>query len=125
VAAPLWLLRKLYRRGSLVQTGARQFQLTLQNPLGDANLVAPPRIVINGLEFAPGAVHAPVDLTAFSAASPYLFARGTSMDVAFEGSLLRGANRIHITVESKEFGELEIFVEDRAIQEPWDAPDKQ
>ena len=49
---PLFVLRKLYRRGSLTQTGERRFRFTLQNPLDDATLVAPPRIVINGVHLS-------------------------------------------------------------------------
>lgn len=113
---PLFVLRKLYRRGSLTQTGERRFRFTLQNPLADATLVAPPRIVINGVHFAPDAIDAPVDLATISPATPFVFPKGGHFDLHFEGALLRGANRIHITAESDEFGELEIFVEDKLMQ---------
>lgn len=117
VGIPLFLLRKLYRRGSLTQTGERRFRFTMQNPLADATLVAPPRFVINGVQYAADGIDAPVDLSTITASKPFVFPKGARFDLSFHGALLRGANRIHITVATDEFGELEVFVEDKVIQD--------
>ncbi|MGB1586515.1 MAG: hypothetical protein ACPHID_05675 [Thermoplasmatota archaeon] len=109
---PSFLLRKLYRRGSLTPV-AGGFRFTLQNPLATATIVAPPRFVINGVQFTGAQVDAVIDLGALTAAKPFVFERGTSLDLQFAGALLRGANRIQIEAETDEFGLLEIFVEDR------------
>jgi hypothetical protein len=113
MAIPSWLLRKIYRKGSLHNHGG-SFSLTLQNVLGPATLVAPPRFVINGVQFQPDQLESAVDVAAISAANPHSFNKGDVVEVTFPGHLLRGANRIHIVVATDEFGDLEIFVEERA-----------
>ena len=117
VGIPLFLLRKLHRRRSLTQTGDKRFRFTMQNPLADATLIQPPRFVINGVDYPAAGVDAPVDLGSISPAAPFVFPKGGRFDLNFNGSLLRGANRIHIVAVSEEFGDLEIFVEDKVIQD--------
>lgn len=112
VGFPSFLLRKLYRRGSLTPT-AGGFRFTLQNPLANATIVAPPRFVINGIQYTGHQADAVVDLGSLTPSQPFVFERGTSLDIGFSGMLLRGANRIQIEAETDEFGLLEIFVEDR------------
>jgi hypothetical protein len=109
---PDFVLRKLYRRGSLRETGNGRFSLTLQNPLGTATIVGPPIFVINGIAYKPDQVAGPVDFTTLSPEHPFVFRKGDVADVAFPGRLLRGGNRIHLAVPTVEFGEIEVYVED-------------
>ena len=110
---PDFVLRKVYQRGSLRETGDGQFAFTLQNPLGEATLTAPPRIVVNGIAYRTEQVKATgIDLGAISAERPLAFRKGMSVHLEMPGRLLRGGNRIHITAHTKEFGEVEVYVED-------------
>lgn len=110
---PDFVLRRLYQRGSLRETGDGRFAFTLQNPLGEATLTAPPRIVVNGIAYRPEQVRAPgIDLGAISAQQPLLFRKGMSVQLEMPGRLLRGGNRIHITGQTREYGEVEVYVED-------------
>ncbi len=123
VALPEFLLRKLYRKGSLRETGDGRFAFGLQNPLGDATLVSPPRIVVNGIHYPPENVTSRiVDLARISAADPFPFRKGDRVTLRFTGHLLRGGNRIHITAQTKEWGELVIYTEDR-LADACDLPD--
>ncbi len=112
MALPGFLIRKLYKRGSLRETADGRFAFTLANPLGAATIVAPPRFTINGIRHHPQDVTAPIPLAEISAERSYRFEKGDELDLSFEGRLLRGANRIHMVAATKEFGELELFVED-------------
>ena len=112
MAVPRFLLRKLYRRGSL-RALADGFSFMLHNPLADATLVAPPRFVVNGVAFDAEEVEADgVDLAGISPSEPFLFDKGSHIELHFPGYLLRGGNRIHVWVETEEFGELDFLVED-------------
>lgn len=113
MALPEFLLRKLYRKGSLRDLGGGRFAFTLQNPLGDATVVAPPDIVVNGVRIPPDRVESRVPLGAISALNPFAFRRGDHFVLRFPGRLLRGGNRIHVTATTKEWGELSIYAEDR------------
>ena len=113
VQVPDFLLRKLYKKGSLRETGPGRFTFTLRNPLGEATIVSPPIIVVNSVRHEPAEVESSVDLAAVSPTNPLQFHKGDELTLAFKGHLLRGGNRIHITVLTKEFGEVELFVEDR------------
>ncbi|HLF16145.1 MAG TPA: hypothetical protein VI796_01785 [Candidatus Thermoplasmatota archaeon] len=111
---PAFLLRKLYRKGSLRDLGDGRFAFALQNPLGDATLVAPPVIVVNGVHYPPERIESPrVELAAISYKKPYAFRRGDHITLRFRGHLLRGGNRIHVQAATKEWGDLDIYVEDR------------
>ena len=119
---PEFLLRKLYRKGSLREVGDGRFAFTLHNPLGDATLVAPPRIVVNGILYPPERVESRrVQLQAISAANPFTFRKGDRVTLRLPGHLLRGGNRIHITAETREWGQLVVYTEDRP-QESCDLP---
>jgi len=117
MAIPDFLLRKLYKRGSLRETGDGRFAFTLANPLGSATLLAPPHIVVNGIAYPPERIESrKLDVTTISKEHPYTFRKGERVTLRFPGHLLRGGNRIHILAETKEFGEVEIYVEDREAE---------
>ena len=109
---PDFLLRKLYKRGSLRETGPGRFAFTLRNPLGTATIVGPPVIVVNGIRQALSDVEAGRELAHISPQHPLEFHKGDELTLEMHGHLLRGGNRIHITALSKEFGEVDLFVED-------------
>lgn len=114
---PDFVLRKLYRRGSLRETGDGSFAFTLHNPLATATILGAPDIVVNGIHYAPHQVRSRlVDLAAISPTNPYVFRKGGRVTLRLPGRLLRGGNRIHITVATKEFGEVEIYVEDKEAE---------
>lgn len=114
---PDFVLRRLYRRGSLRETGDGRFAFTLQNTLAPATILAPPVIVINGIHYAPDQVRSKlIDVAAISASNPYAWRKGGRVTLRFPGRLLRGGNRIHITAETKEFGSIEIYVEDKEAE---------
>lgn len=111
---PAFLARKLYKRSSLRETADGRFAFTLHNPLGNATLVAPPRFVINGVRHMPGEYSVEgLDPAQIGPENPFEFPKGAQIDVAFTGRLLRGANRIHLIAETKEFGIIDMLVEDR------------
>ncbi len=116
MAIPGFLLRKLYKRGSLRAPEPGRLTFTLQNVLGNATIILPPDVMINGIRYKPEDVVAnggEVDLAAITRDKPLEFRRGDQMDVLVDGHPLRGANRIHVTVQTREWGELEIFVDER------------
>lgn len=113
---PDFLLRKLYRKGSLRETADGHFGFILQNPLGTGTVVGPPQIVINGVAYRPEQVKGPIDFTKVTPATPFLFRKGSRVDLVFPGRLLRGGNRIHMTVPTLEFGEIELYVEDKEAE---------
>lgn len=110
---PDFLLRKLYRKGSLRSTADGRFAFSLHNVLGTATVVAPPRVVVNGIAYAPDRMESrqvrPADITA---RTPFVFRKGERVTVRLPGRLLRGGNRIQVTVSTKEFGELVIEATD-------------
>lgn len=110
---PDFILRKLYKRGSLREVGTTHFAFAFQNPLGTATVVGPPRFVVNGIAYDAGAVACAVDLVAISKENPYRFTKGTTLEFRFPGRLLRGGNRIVAQIHTKEFGPVEIYVEDK------------
>ena len=116
---PAWLTRKLFVRGSLRETRTG-FTFRLQNVLSSAQLVAPPRIVVNGVDHPPERIEARrvggdvVDVPAISPKRPLGFPRGSRWRLDLTGRLLMGPNRVQIVVETEEFGPLEIFVEEQA-----------
>jgi len=117
VAIPDFLLRKMYKRGSLRETGDGRFAFTLLNPLGEATLLAPPHFVINGIAYPPERIQTKATNVAnISRESPFKFRKGDKVTLRFPGHLLRGGNRIHISAETKEFGEIEIYVEDKEAE---------
>lgn len=109
----MFMTRKLYQRGSLRETADGRFTFGLQNPLATATIIAPPVFTINGIRYPPQDVVATQSLAEVSKDEPFRFSKGDTFDVNFAGRLLRGANRIHLTVQTKEFGEIEMFVEDK------------
>lgn len=114
---PEFLLRKLYRKGSLRETAANRFRFTLRNVLGTATVVTPPRVVVNGIAYAPGqVVSSRVDLAGIAPDRPFEFRKGDQVTLRMPGSLLRGGNRIEVVVRTKEFGELRIEAEDNCAE---------
>lgn len=112
MALPGFLLRKLFKRGSLRQVGPDVFAMTLWNPLGKATVVRPPRFVINGVAHDPENVEVgTLHLDAIDEEHPFVFAKGDQWDLVFRGALLRGNNRIHITATTAEFGDIDFLVE--------------
>lgn len=110
---PDFLLRKLYRKGSLRTVGDGRFAFTLRNVLGTATLVAPPRVVVNGIAYAPDKLQSkqvrPADITE---RTPFVFRKGDRVTVRMAGHLLRGGNRIQVQAKTREFGDLNIEVDD-------------
>lgn len=110
---PDFLLRKLYRKGSLRTTADGKFAFTLHNILGTATVVAPPRVVVNGILYPPDKLQSkkvrPTDITE---RTPFVFRKGDRITVRMAGHLLRGGNRIQVTVKTREFGDLNIEADD-------------
>jgi hypothetical protein len=113
VGIPDFLLRKLYRKGSLRTTADGRFAFTLHNILGTATVVAPPRVVVNGILYTPEKIQSkkvrPADITP---RTPFVFRKGDRITVRMAGHLLRGGNRIQVTVKTREFGDLNIETDD-------------
>lgn len=110
---PDFLLRKLYRKGSLRSTADGQFRFTLHNVLGTATVVAPPRVVVNGIAYPPDKIHSrQVQPGAMTERTPFLFRKGDRITVRLPGRLLRGGNHIQVTVKTREFGDLVIEADD-------------
>ena len=110
---PDFLLRKLYRKGSLRTTADGRFGFTLHNILGTATVIAPPRVVVNGILYTPDKLQSkkvrPADI---AERTPFVFRKGDRITVRMAGYLLRGGNRIQVTVKTREFGDLNIEVDD-------------
>ncbi len=114
MAIPGFLLRKLYKRGTLRETADGRFSFSLHNPLAAATLIGPPTFVINGMHYPPQDVGAQgIPLDEVSPDNPLIFEKGDELQLVFKGRLLRGGNRIHLTVDTEEFGEIDVLVEDR------------
>jgi hypothetical protein len=113
VGIPDFLLRKLYRKGSLRTVGEGRFAFTLRNVLGTATIVAPPRVVVNGIAYTADKLQSrqvrPADVTE---RTPFVFRKGDRVTVRMAGHLLRGGNRIQVQVKTREFGDLNIEVDD-------------
>lgn len=119
MALPAFVLRKLYRRGSLRQVGAGHFAFVLQNPLGTATLLEPPLIVVNGIRYDADDIeptpleHSPdVDLDRVAPDHPFRFERGMAYDLRMPGRLMRAGNRIHLEVLTREWGTIDVLFED-------------
>ncbi|MHB8632377.1 MAG: hypothetical protein ACYDBQ_00220 [Thermoplasmatota archaeon] len=114
---PDFILRKLYKRGSLRETGDGRFAFTLRNTLATATIVSPPVILVNGIHYPPERIDSnAVNFAAITVEAPFAFRKGSQATLRFPGRLLRGGNRIHIAVQTKEWGELEIYVEDHEAE---------
>jgi hypothetical protein len=114
VGIPDFLLRKIYRRGSLRETGDGRFAFTLLNILGEATLLGPPHVVVNGIAYPPERIQAKnLDVASISPERPFVFRKGERVTLRLPGRLMRGGNRIHIVAETREFGEVDIYFEDR------------
>jgi hypothetical protein len=122
MGVPAFLLRKLYRKGSLRETGDGRFAFDLRNTLSTATLVSPPRFVVNGVAHAPQDIMArdrdghAIDAADISPKRPYAFTKGATIGLTFRGHLLRGGNRIHVSVVTTEFGRLDFLVEDKEAE---------
>lgn len=106
---PPIVTRKLVEKKSLRELGDGRIQFMLRNPLADATIVEPPELVINNHR-----IDATVDGLAFaeiSSITPYHLERGSHVPVVGRASLLKGVNRIHLRALTREFGEIDIFVE--------------
>lgn len=114
MSVPAFLLRKLYKRGTLRETSDGHFSFRLHNPLSTATLIGPPTFVINGVHYHGDAIEATgVSLEDISEESPFAFRKGAELELRFPGRLLRGGNRIHMSATTVEFDEIEFLVEDR------------
>lgn len=114
---PGFLLRKLYRKGSLAEMAGGKFRFTLRNVLGPATIIGPPRIVVNGISYAPSQINAEsVNVSSVSPKVPFNFNKGDEITLRLPGSLLRGGNRIEVTVPTDEYGELVIEAEDKCAE---------
>lgn len=110
---PDFLLRKLYRKGSLRSTADGKFAFTLKNVLGTATVVAPPRVVVNGIAYAPDQLESrQVRPASITERTPFVFRKGDRVTVRVPGRLLRAGNRIQVTVRTREFGDLDIEAND-------------
>ncbi len=110
MAVPAFLLRKLYKRGSLRELPGARFTFSLHNPLGMATLVSPPHIVVNGVAHPPNKIRAgAADLASITPVTPFLFPKGDEVELELKGHLLRGGNRIHVVVQTREWGELDML----------------
>lgn len=106
---PDFLLRRLYRKGSLRSTADGRFAFSLHNVLGTATVVAPPRVVVNGIAYTADKLESrQVQPAAITARTPFVFRKGDRITVRMPGRLLRGGNRIQVTVNTREFGDLVI-----------------
>lgn len=120
MAAPPWLTRKLWQKGSLQET-RDGITFVLRNVLGDALLVAPPRVVVNGVFHPPETITArrrggdKVDVAGISPETPLEFPKGSRWRLWMPGRVLLGPNRVQIVVQTEDQGELEIFVEDQPM----------
>ena len=113
VGIPDFLLRKLYRKGSLRSTADGKFAFTLHNVLGTATVVAPPRVVVNGIAYPPEKLESrQVQPDTMAERTPFVFRKGDRITVRMAGHLLRGGNRIQVTVKTREFGDLNIETDD-------------
>jgi hypothetical protein len=76
-------------------------------------VVAPPRVVVNGILYTPEKIQSkkvrPADITP---RTPFVFRKGDRITVRMAGHLLRGGNRIQVTVKTREFGDLNIETDD-------------
>ena len=110
---PDFLLRRLYRKGSLRSTADGKFAFSLHNVLGTATVVAPPRVVVNGIAYGADKMESKqVQPASITARTPFLFRKGDRLTVRLPGRLLRGGNRIVVEVMTKEFGALVIEAND-------------
>jgi hypothetical protein len=113
VGIPDFLLRKLYRKGSLRSTADGKFAFSLHNVLGTATVVSPPRVVVNGIAYAADKIESrKVHPASITERTPFLFRKGDRLTVRLPGRLLRGGNHIQVTVKTREFGDLVIEADD-------------
>lgn len=114
MGVPGFLLRKLYKRGSLCETADGHFTFRIHNPLANATLIGPPVFVINGIHYQGDQVEASgVSLADIAPDAPFVFAKGSEIELRFPGRLLRGGNRIHMSAPTTEFDDIEFLVEDK------------
>ncbi|HET6399465.1 MAG TPA: hypothetical protein VFH47_07940 [Candidatus Thermoplasmatota archaeon] len=115
MVVPDFLLSRLYRRGSLHQVGELEFSFRLANVLGDATVIAPPQVEVNGIRYAPHQVRVKgLDVANVSPTHPFRFSRGDHVTVRLPGHIMAGGNRIRVRVRTREWGELDIYAEDKA-----------
>ena len=112
MGVPGFLLRKLYKRGSLRPLGDDGFAFTMQNPLASTTLLSPPSITVNGVNHPPESIDAgAVEMHRISESHPFVFKRGAEIELHLKGHLMK-ANRIHIQVQTKEYDDIDFLVED-------------
>jgi hypothetical protein len=117
VDLPEFLLRKLYKKGSLRETSAGMFRFTLRNILGTATVLGPPHVTVNGISYPPNKVRSSrLDLAAIGPDQPFEFRKGDEVTLRMPGSLLRGGNQIQVLAHTKEFGDIRIEAEDRCAE---------
>lgn len=116
-AIPLFLLKKLYVKGSL-RTEAEGFGLTIRNTLAPGTITGISPLEIDGqvvplekITIGKGNNTRPADK--ITPASPFPFGLNDEANLLVKGmSLEPGTHSLTVTVKTKEVGELNIQVED-------------
>jgi hypothetical protein len=117
-SVPVFLLKKLYVKGSLKNTAAG-FELTIQNTLAPGTIVGLAPLKVDGVEcpLAQTAVLLPngtkLTISDVSVQSPLRFNVGDKVTIQVEGQPLpAGPHKITISPKTKEAGTLAIPAED-------------
>ena len=115
---PAFLLKKLYVKGSFKNT-ANGFQLALRNTLAPGTLVGVGAIQLDGRDISRDKIliaiddGTPVRASDVSLDAPRAFPLNVTVTFRVEDQpLAPGAHRVHISVNTKEAGELKIDAED-------------
>lgn len=115
---PAFLLRKLYRKGSLKNTAAG-FELTIQNTLASGTIVSIAPLQVDGIEYPLERTTAilpdgrQISAADVSAESGVRFSVGDKVTIQVEGKHLSpGQHKLTISPKTKEAGILDIFAED-------------
>ena len=115
---PVFLLKKLYVKGSLKNT-ASGFELAIQNTIAPGTIVGMLPVVVDGeerpLEQTCVVIVSGEKLTStdVSTKAPLKFAVGQKVTIQVEGSTLSaGAHKLVLSPKTKEAGTLKIPVED-------------
>ncbi|MBC7541464.1 MAG: hypothetical protein H7338_01900 [Candidatus Sericytochromatia bacterium] len=101
MAVPSFMLKKLYKKGSLRQS-PEGLEFTLENSLSTANLTHLDKVTVDGTVYGADQVEVLVDgavkpATDFSNETPLVFARGAAFTVRIKG-LQADATKSHAVV---------------------------
>lgn len=115
---PSFLLKKLYAKGSLKNTGGG-FELAIRNTVAPATIVGLAPLRVDGVEYPLEKTIAilsdgrHVSASELSADSPLSFAVGDTVTVRVEAApLAPGSHELIISPKTREAGELDIFAQD-------------